>query len=208
MSETNTLLEQGDLLRQVFSTATLEASTAMSRWTGGLISMELDEIVDVPLEEVSQYAQCGDELFTMIVLTLQGELGGTMVLTFDEANGKRLAAALLHREENPSHEWSDLEISALKETGNILACAYLNALTRTLGAELVPSPPYFVQDFGGSVLEQAVLSQASFSDSAALCRTVFRRQGQPLNWNVFFVPAPGLRQALSDSVTSHVESSL
>jgi chemotaxis protein CheC len=202
MSESTKLFEQGQLLRQVFAAATLEASTAMSRWTGGLISMELDEIYEVPLEDISQYAQCGDELYTMIVLTLQGELGGTMVLTFDEANGKRLASALLHRPENTNHEWSDLEISALQETGNILACAYLNALTRSLGAELVPSPPHFVQDFGGSVLQQALFSQACLSDSASLCRTVFRRQGQPLNWNVFFVPTPGLRQALSDSVTA------
>jgi chemotaxis protein CheC len=200
MTQLNASLEKCELLRQVFASATMEASTAMSRWTGGLISMEVDEVLDIPLDEISQYAQCGEELCTMIVLTLQGELGGTMILTFDETNGKRLAAALLHRTESNAHEWSELEISALQETGNILACAYLNALTRAIGAELVPSPPHFVQDFGGSVLEQALLSQACTSDMASLCRTLFRRQGQPLNWNVFFIPAPGLRQALADAV--------
>ena len=36
-------------------------------------------------------------------------------------------------------EWSELEKSALTETGNILGCAYVNALTRLIGTDLVPS---------------------------------------------------------------------
>ena len=47
--------------------------------------------------------------------------------------------------------------SGLVETGNILGCAYMNALTRLVGTDLVPSAPYFIQDFGASVLQQAMV---------------------------------------------------
>jgi chemotaxis protein CheC len=192
-----------DLLAQLFSAATHEASLAMSRWTGGLIALELDELCEVPLEEVTAAASDDpDQLQTMIVLTLEGALGGTMVLTFDAKNGKRLAAALLQREENQDSHWNALEISALQETGNILACAYLNVINRALDAGLIPSTPLFLEDFGGSVLSQAVFMQAECADTATLCRTVFRRAGEPLDWRVYFVPSPSLRQALLNSLTT------
>ena len=194
-----------NLLHQLFAAATADASSAMCRWTSGLITLSLDEVRSVPLERVGTECACGEELLTMIVLTLDGDVGGTMILTFDEANGRELAAALLERPSGiPGTPWSELEKSALTETGNILGCAYLNALTRLIAAELIPSPPYFLQDYGASVLEQAVLQQAMECDQATICRTTFRREGRELNWNVLFVPTLGLRQKLTDALHSNV----
>jgi chemotaxis protein CheC len=184
------------LLSQVFGAATKDASTAMCRWTNGQITLTLDEINDLPLEEVCASLELGDDLLTMVALTLQGELGGTMLLTFDEQNGRELAASLLNRRRSTETTWSELERSALNETGNILGCAYMNALTRFLDAELIPSPPYFMQDYGASVLEQALMAQALTCDTATICRTTFQREGQALDWNVLFLPTQGLRERL------------
>lgn len=190
-----------NLLHQLFIAATADASTAMCRWTSGLISLSLDEVREVPLEMVGQEYAHGDELLTMVVLTLEGAVGGTMILTFDEQNGRELAADLLGRAPGePGTPWTILEQSALKETGNILGCAYLNALTRLISTELVPSPPYFIQDYGASVLEQAVLQQALDCDRATICRTTFHREGKELNWNVLFVPTIGLRHKLTQTL--------
>ena len=99
-----------------------------------------------------------------------------------------------------SDEWSELEKSALMETGNILGCAYLNALTELTGNELVPSPPYFVQDYGASVLQQALLAQAMASDEALICRTCFKREDHRLQWSVFFIPTLELRKRMENAL--------
>jgi chemotaxis protein CheC len=187
------------VLHQVFQLATDNASTAMCRWTHGLVTLSLDHVDELPLESVSEALEVGDELLTMVVLTLDGEDSGQLIITFDEVNGRRLAASLLHREVCPEPDWTELEKSALTETGNILACAYLGALTRLVDTELVPSPPQFVQDFGASVLEQALLSQAIEQDRVLICRTGFHRDGQNLNWNVIFVPGASLRIKLESA---------
>ncbi len=189
-----------EFLQQLFQAATAEASVAMRRWTHGQISLDLNGVQELPLEEVSTAVSLGDELLTMVVLTFQGEVGGDMILTFDENNGRQLAAALLHRPVSESPEWTALERSALCETGNILSCAYLNALTRFIGVELVPSPPYFVQDYGASVLEQALMVQAAQADRILICSTTFHREGEALNWNVFFVPNVAMRAAIAAAV--------
>lgn len=188
------------LVQQLFNTATQTASAAMCRWTNGQVRLSLDEVCEVPLEEATEQLDVGFDLLTMILLHLEGEVGGQFILTFDEHNGRQLAASLLQREIKSEEEWSDLEKSALNETGNILGCAYMNALTHLLDCELVPSPPQFVQDYGASVLQQALMAQAMTSDRVMICRTTFHREDRKMDWNVFFVPTLGMRQAIESTL--------
>jgi chemotaxis protein CheC len=189
-----------DILHHLFASATHDASVAMCRWTDGLITLTLDEVREIPLENVAAELNLGDELLTMVVLSLQGEIGGEMILTFDELNGRQLAASLLGRPVQGQPEWDDLEKSALSETGNILGCAYINAITRLIDRELVPSAPYFIQDYGASVLEQALMVQALTSDQVLICRTGFHKEGAELNWRVLFVPTASLRQCMENAL--------
>ncbi len=191
-------------LYELFASATHDASAAMCRWTNGLITVTLDQVREIALENIGSELGIGDELQTMVVLTLSGDVGGNLVLLFDELNGRQLAASLLEREAGTEPEWSDLEKSALTETGNILGCAYVNALTRLIGMDLIPSAPYFIQDYGASVLQQAVMTQALTSDRLLLCQIGFRRQAQELDWRVVFVPTQGMREAMQRSLHAAV----
>jgi chemotaxis protein CheC len=189
-----------NVLHHLFASATHDASAAMCRWTDGLITLTLDEVREIPLEDVTAELGLGDDMLTMVVLSLEGKIGGEMILTFDDVNGRQLAASLLGRPVGNNPQWSDLEKSALTETGNILGCAYVNAITRLIDHELVPSAPYFIQDFGASVLQQALMTQALTSDQVLICRTGFHREGAELNWNVLFVPTASLQQAMENAL--------
>jgi len=189
------------LLSQRFATATQDASEAMKTWTRGRIELSMDELREVPLDALSGELSFGDELLTMVVLTLDGPLGGQLILSFDDANGREFAATLLQRPMEEAPEWSALEQSALQETGNILGCAYLRSLAKGIGTPLIPSPPWFIQDFGASVLEHAVLAQAMASDHALICKTNFHCGHVLLNWHVFFVPSHELLAVLESVCT-------
>ncbi len=192
-------------IRQLFTLATHEASAAMSRWTQGAITLELETVQEVPLERAIDQLGLGEELLTMVVLTMDDELGGSIILCFDEENGRKLAATLLRRPLEPSAEWTELEQSALTETGNILGCAYMNAINRVVSRELVPSPPFFIQDYGASVLQQALMEQALYSPEVLLCRTRFLQEQQQLNWHVILVPTQELRELFESALLAPAE---
>jgi chemotaxis protein CheC len=189
-------------LHELFASATHDASAAMCRWTNGLITVTLDRVREIALEDASGELGIGDELLTMVVLTMKGEVGGNLVLVFDEVQGRQLAASLLGREPESDPQWSDIEKSALTETGNILGCAYVNALVRLIGTDLMPSAPYFIQDYGASVLQQAVMAQALTGDRLLLCQIGFRREQEKLDWRVVFVPTRGMQEAMQRSLTA------
>ncbi|MDX1964935.1 MAG: chemotaxis protein CheC [Pirellulales bacterium] len=191
-----------DILRQCVVLATQRASNAMCDWTGGRISLSVDEVRRAPLEELAMDLDGQSELMTIVVLGIAGCGGGQMILTFDHAGGRRLAASLLRREIGQSAMWSDLEQSAIMETGNILASAYLSELTRLTGRTLRPTPPTFIQDYGASVLEQTLMLQALECDEALVCQTRFKFDREDVDWSVFIVPGKELLQALQQGAVS------
>jgi chemotaxis protein CheC len=187
-------------LHRLFSAATTEAATAMCRWTGGQITMALDDVLEMPLEGIFQELGVDDELLTMVVLGLRGASGGDMILAFDDINARQLAASLSGRPPHKGEPWTDIEKSALCETGNILGCAYMNALTRLLNDDLVPTPPYFIQDYAASVIQQALMFQVVDCDKVLVCRTVFQYRGEELSWRVIFFPTAKMRRIMEQQI--------
>lgn len=188
------------MLHQIFASATHDASAAMCRWTGGLVTLALDEVREVPLEEVCAAMNVGDEMMTMVVLTAADEIGGQMILAFGDESSQKLAGFLWNREPGEGPEWDELVLAALAETGNILGCAYLNALSRLIHVELVPSAPLLMRDYLASAIEQALLPQAMACDRLVVCRTVFRREDETLDWRVFFVPTHAMRERIEKAI--------
>jgi chemotaxis protein CheC len=188
------------VLQHLFSTATYEASAVMSRWTGGMITLELAEVREIPLEDVYKEFSASAERLTMVVLPLYGELGGMMIFHFDEENARQLAAALMEQPRSAYAPWTDMEISAVTETGNILGCAYLNTIFRLIERPLIPTAPYFLQDYGASVLQQALANQAYSSDCVLIFRTGFLGIEKDLNWSVLFVPTVALRERMEKAL--------
>lgn len=199
-TQTGTAENHAEIFYPLFAAATHDASAAMCRWTDGLITLTLDEVRELPLGSVAAELGFEDQLMTMVILGMESDPGTVLILTFDEDNARQLAATLTRRLRNPDPEWDELEISALTETGNILGCAYMSALTRVVGKVLIPTPPYFVRDYFASVIEQALIHQAMVSDTALIGRTIFRRQGETLNWHVLFVPSPEFRHLLEGAI--------
>ena len=70
-----------------------------------------------------------------------------------------------------------MEQSGLKEAGNILASAYLNALSDFMGMMLVPSVPSLVVDLSGAVLTTAYLNFGHERDFVFCVETSFRVEG-------------------------------
>ncbi len=187
-------------LRRLCVRATESASSAMCRWTGTRIHLGLDEIHEVPLENVCTELEIGDDLLTMVVVQSITDMGAEIILMFNEASSRRLAKCLLGRLPDGCADWDELERSALAETGNILACAYLNVISELIGADLLPSPPVLIRDYGASVVQQALMAQAMECDRVLISRTTFQQEDEQLDWNVLFIPTDVTRRRIEGTV--------
>lgn len=151
-----------DALREVANMGAGHAATALSQMTGSRIMINVPELQIVPLEDVGELLADPDEVVAAVLMHMLGDLTGRTLLLFPRNSAMRLAENLLHRPPGSSHVFGELEQSAIKEAGNILSAAYMNALSDFMGLMLLPSVPSLVIDLCAAVL---TTTYTNFGDS-------------------------------------------
>lgn len=146
---------QLDALREVANIGAGHAATALSQMIGETIMISVPKISVARLEEVPPHITTPDEPVAAVLMHMLGDLTGRTLLVFPRRTAMRLAELLLHRRE--SEDFSDMQQSAIKEAGNILSSAYMNALSDFMGMMLIPSPPALAIDMSDAVLTTTYL---------------------------------------------------
>lgn len=142
---------QLDALREVANIGAGHAATALSQMTGSRIMISVPQLKVVPIESLSVEISDPEAPVAAILMAMLGDLTGRTLLVFPQATAFTLAG-LLTRRPIEGDELGALGESALKEAGNILSGAYLNALSEFLGMMLLNSPPDLVIDMSSAVL--------------------------------------------------------
>src|SRR6202034_1598670 len=137
---------QLDALREVANIGAGHAATALSQMTGGTIMISVPTINIARLEDVPPQISEPEEPVAAVLMNMLGDLTGRTLLVFPRATAVRLAEIMLTRPRGSHFELGEIEQSAIKEAGNILSGAYLNALSEFMGLMLLPSPPSLAVD--------------------------------------------------------------
>ena len=201
---------QRHLLRMIFDRGAEGASLALSKWLGEDVHLTISEVELVELDRAGELLGSPDALVAACAMGLTGPLTGSILLVFEDRSGLALVDLLLHQPLGTTTAWGELEQSAAQETTNIVGCAYVNALAAHLPGlgrgsdlgELVPTPPTFLHEFAGSLLEFALMEQALELDQVLLIRSEFTggRPGRNLNWTLLFIPSRAALETLRASL--------
>ncbi len=148
---------QLDALRETANIGAGHAATALSQMTGNTIMIKVPAISVSNMEELPTQFSPDEEPVAAVLMHMLGDLTGRTLLIFPNATAKRLAELMLRRPINVEADLNELEQSAVKECGNILSAAYMNALSEFMGMMLLPSPPSLAIDMSSAVLTTAYL---------------------------------------------------
>jgi chemotaxis protein CheC len=164
---------QLDALKEVANIGAGHAATALSQLTERRIMISVPEIEIARLEDVPATFGDPEAVVAAVLMHVLGDLTGRTLLLMPEENARLLCDLLLRRAPGTSTVIGELEGSSLKEAGNILAGAYLNALSDFMGMMLLPSVPSLVVDLSGAVLTTAFLNFGQDRDFVFCVETNF-----------------------------------
>jgi chemotaxis protein CheC len=201
---------QKRLLAAIFGRGAGDASLALSRWLGRPVQVTVGAVEQVDLADASEVLGPGDTLVAACPMELTGVLTGQLILVFEDRSGLATVDLLLHQPVGTTSVWGELEQSAARETANIVGCAYLNslaghlpALTGETGshtASLLPGPPGFRHEFAASLLEFALMDQATSSDHLLVINSTFSIDDARLDWSLLFIPSGASLETLQASL--------
>jgi chemotaxis protein CheC len=155
-----------------------------------------------PLEDAGDMLGPPDQVVASVLMHMMGDLTGRAMLLFPEPAALVLCDYLFRRERGTTTAFGEMEQSSLKEAGNILASAYLNALSDFMGMMLVPSVPSLVIDISAAILTTTYLNFGHDRDFVFCVETSFRVEGaaEPLRGHFLLLPdTPSLR-AIFDAI--------
>jgi chemotaxis protein CheC len=141
--------------------------------TNRRIMISVPKITVTRLEDVAELLGDPQEVVAAVLLHMLGDLTGRTLLVFPESSAKRLCDLLLGRKSGTTQRFGELEQSSLKEAGNILCGAYMNALSTFMGMMLLPSVPSLVIDSSAAVLTSTYLNFGSDRDYVFCVETEF-----------------------------------
>ena len=129
-----------DALREVANIGAGHAATALSTLTSTRIMISVPMVNVVPPGDFVPEIPAGVEVVA-VQMGMSGSISGRTVFLLPLSAGVKLAERMLRRPRGSSAGLGELEQSALNEAGNILAGAYLTALSEFLRMRLMLSPP-------------------------------------------------------------------
>jgi chemotaxis protein CheC len=163
---------QLDALREVANIGAGHAATALSQLVGETIMITVPTINIARLEDVPVQMSEPDEPVAAVLMHMLGDLTGRTLLVFPRRTAVRLASRLLNQTQN-DQALSEMGQSAIKEAGNILSSAYMNALSDFMGMLLLPSPPSLAVDMSEAVLTTAYLQFGTDRDYVVCVESEF-----------------------------------
>ncbi len=183
---------QLDALREVANIGAGHAATALSQMTGSTIMISVPTINISSLEDVPTQISEPEEPIAAVLMHMLGDLTGRTLLVFPRPTAMRLAELMLRRPAGSSQDMGPLEQSAIKEAGNILSGAYMNALSEFMGLMLLPSPPSLAVDMSSAILSTAFLQFGTDRDHVFYVESQFFLQEQNEHLRGFFLLLPDL----------------
>ncbi len=157
--------EQLDALREVANIGAGHAATALSQMTGQRIMISVPRVNVAPLEDLPNQITEAEEPVAAVLMRMMGDLTGMTLLVFPQVSALQIASLMMRR---PATAMTAMEQSAIKEAGNILGSAYMNALAEFMGMILMPSPPSLTIDLSDAILSSMYV-EVSQSNSYVFC---------------------------------------
>jgi chemotaxis protein CheC len=157
-----------DALREVSSIGAGNASTALSQFINQKVEMAPPEVTTLTVGDVPQFVSKGFPIIIMVVIEVEGGIGGHILFIFDEKNAVMMIDLLMGQKPGSTSSLSEIGVSALKEVSNVMSGSYLQVLGNMINLTLSMTPPYFT---AGSPVEvpKFIIEHCVKGDETTIC---------------------------------------
>lgn len=194
--------ENLDQLKEIVNIGASHASTALSQMVKETVMLNVPKAYVGKIEEISSMVEKGSgEKVTATILNIYGDANGIMFFMFVGGSDMKLAK-LLTKQENTDGILTELEISALKEVGNILAGACLSAFSKFLDMNMLHSVSEVIIDTSESILNSLASEIGTSADSSLILEVDFSIPGANIDTSLLFFIDPRASEQVLAAVKS------
>lgn len=168
-----------DVLKELGNIGAGNATTALAQLINCKVDMKVPQVRLLEFNELGNILGGEETVLVSIYLQVEGDVEGSMMFVLPEKSAlhlvNKLMSGMLGVPEKPIEEceFGEMECSAMKEVGNIITGAYLNALSSLTNMKIFPSVPQLGIDMAGAILSVPAAEFGVIGDNILLIQTQF-----------------------------------
>ena len=168
-----------DVLQELGNIGAGNATTALAQMIGCKVDMSVPQVRLLEFHEIGAIVGGDEQIMVGIYLQVEGDVEGSMMFISPKKTAahlvNKLMGGMLNIDENnaEAYEFGEMECSAVKELGNIITGAYLNALAGLTNLKIYPSIPQLGIDMAGALLSVPAVEFGVLGDNILLIQTNF-----------------------------------
>lgn len=179
---------QIDILKEIGNIGSGNAATALAAMINKKIDMQVPKVKIVEFKEVSTLLG-GEEIPVVgILLKIEGDITGSIMFILDQKASKVLVNLMMGRDAEDPVEFDDMQLSALKELGNIMAGSYLGSLSMLTNLKIISSVPLLSIDMAGAILSVPAIEFGKVGDTVLYIETEFTEGSTKVQGDFFLIP--------------------
>ncbi|MFW5629779.1 MAG: chemotaxis protein CheC [Acetivibrio ethanolgignens] len=177
-----------DVLKEIGNIGAGNATTALSQLINAKVDMKVPNVELLGFKDLADIIGGPENLIVGILLTLEGEIDGMMMFMLEQDSAHHIVNMIMGRDINSFEEFSEMDLSALNEIGNIIAGAYLSAISTLTNMTITSSVPYMAIDMAGAILSVPAIEFGKVSDKALVIKTRVYENDKAVNGYFVLIP--------------------
>ena len=180
-----------DVLKEIGNIGAGNATTALAQMLGQKVDMKVPQVKLLNFQEVGAIMGGEEQIMAGIYLLVEGDITGSIMFLLQEEAAHIFVNQLMGVGSGGKTEggFDEMELSALKEIGNIITGAYLNSLSMLTNMTIYPSIPDLSIDMAGAILSVPAIEFGEVGDKMLLIQTQFTDEKEI---DGFFILVPDL----------------
>lgn len=177
-----------DVLREIGNIGAGNATTALSKMINKKVDMGVPKVNILEFKDLTNVLGGADNPVVGILLDVAGDVSGMMMFILEQDSAHILVNILMGRDIHEISEFTELDLSALQEIGNILAGSYLTSLSTLTQLMILPSIPQMAFDMAGAILSVPAIEFGKVGDRVLFIETNFMEDGDEVSGYFILIP--------------------
>jgi chemotaxis protein CheC len=194
-----------DQLKEVVNMGASHASTALSQIIKLPVHITVPEVSLDKAENIAKFIGDSKEVVTAVLVKVLEDTQGMITFIFPRGNDKKLARLMCQGQSSDSDMLDELDRSALKEVGNILAGASLSAFSKFLNINILHSVSEVVTDMLGSIINTIIAEISHKSNILLTFKVDFEVENTDVKTSLFFFMDPEASTSILESIEKKVD---
>lgn len=176
-----------DILTEIGTIGAGNATTSLSMMLDSKLVMNLPKVSFMEFDDFVEGIGGADNVIAGVMSNITGEIEGFVLFAMDIKDAHRLVNRLNGVELATEQMLSDMDLSAVKEIGNILISSYLASMEMLTGLKIRPSTPVMSIDMAGAILSFPAIVNSREHDDVLRIESQFEGEDLSLGGHIMMI---------------------